>query len=78
MNRRKRRNFTSSFKIMVVLEALKELQTMSELAERFELHANQISIWKAQFLTNAGSVFEADDYGEEFDKARAQMNELCN
>lgn len=63
---------------MVVLEALKERQTMAELADRFELHPNQISTWKTQFLANASVIFDSEDSNEELDKARAQMDELYN
>ena len=41
-----RRKFTTAFKTKVVLEALKERQTLSELAEKFELHPNQITTLK--------------------------------
>ena len=54
----KRRNFTSSFKTKVVLEALSERYTLAELAERHQLHPNQISGWKSQFLANAETVFD--------------------
>ncbi len=36
--KRTRRKFSASFKTKVVLEALKERKTMSELAEQFNLH----------------------------------------
>jgi len=54
----KRRKFTSKFKTKVVLEALSERYTLGELAERHQLHPNQISKWKSQFLEQAESVFE--------------------
>ncbi len=54
----KRRKFTSKFKTKVVLEALSECYSMSELAERHQLHPNQITQWKAQFLSNASTLFE--------------------
>ena len=54
----KRRKFTSKFKTKVVLEALSERYTLSELAERHKVHPNQISKWKSQFLEQADSVFE--------------------
>ena len=58
--KRKRRKFSTSFKTKVVLEAIKEHQTLSELAKRFELHPNQISKWKQEFLRNATAAFESD------------------
>lgn len=57
-SQRKRRKFSASFKAKVALEALKERQTLAELAEHFELHQNQISKWKQEFLTNSAAVFE--------------------
>ncbi len=57
----KRRKFTNKFKLQVVLEALKERETLSELAKKFELHPNQISNWKKEFLNNAEQAFTSRD-----------------
>lgn len=54
-----RRKFTSAFKTKVVLEALKERKTVAELANQYELHPQQISNWKKDFLANAEQVFNA-------------------
>lgn len=56
--RRNRRKFSPQFKAEVAIEALKERETIAELAQRYELHANQISQWKKEFLENSTSVFE--------------------
>jgi transposase len=56
-----RRKFSTSFKTKVVLEALKERQTSSELAEKYQLHPNQINTWKKEFLDNASKAFEGED-----------------
>lgn len=56
--KKKRRKFSAAFKAKVAIEALKERQTLSELAERFELHPNQISQWKLAFIENSESVFD--------------------
>ena len=54
-----RRKFTSKFKTKVVLEALKERVSLSELAQKYELSPTQISKWKREFLENASEIFES-------------------
>ena len=48
MSRRPRRNHTPAFKAKVALAAIKGDRTLAELAEQFDVHANQITSWKAQ------------------------------
>lgn len=55
---KKRKSYTSGFKTKVVLEALQERETIQEIGKRYEIHPNQISTWKSQFISNANSVFE--------------------
>ena len=57
MSRRPRRNHTAAFKAKVALAALKGEKTLSELAEQFDVHANQITQWKGQLLEGAAGVF---------------------
>lgn len=54
----KKRRFTAKFKTKVVLEALKEKSTLAELAQKYEIHPQQISTWKREFLSGAEDVFE--------------------
>lgn len=57
MSRRKRRNHSVEFKAKVALAALREDKTLAELAQQFDVHANQIMDWKRQLLERAGNVF---------------------
>lgn len=59
--KRERRKFSASFKAKVALEAIKEKETIQELASKFKLHPNQISMWKKEFLESAESVFSKNN-----------------
>ena len=58
MTRRPRRNHGAAFKAKVALAALKGDRTMSELAQQFDFHPNQIKQWKDQLLGNVQGVFD--------------------
>ena len=55
--RRPRRNHTAAFKAKVAAAALKGDKTLAELAQKFDVHANQITQWKTQLLEGAMGVF---------------------
>lgn len=57
MTRRARRNHTPAFKAKVALAAVKGDRTIAQLAEHFDVHANQITAWKAQLEGGASGVF---------------------
>jgi transposase len=61
----KRRQFSAEFKAKVAIEALKEQQTLQELAQKHEVHPNQISSWKQEFLQNSASLFTKGNKREE-------------
>lgn len=72
--RRTRRKFTAKFKAKVAIEALQERMTLHEIASKYEIHPNQISQWKRQFLDGAESVFEIDNTVKE-DKKELQQEQ---
>jgi transposase len=59
MKRRPRRNHTPAFKAKVALAAIKGDRTLAQLSEHFDVHANQITTWKAQLEGSAVDVFSA-------------------
>ena len=66
--KRTRRKFTSEFKAKVALDALKERSTLAELAKKYELHPNQISKWKQEFIQNSAKIFDTGNSSKEEDK----------
>jgi transposase len=71
----KRRSFSAEFKAKLAIEALKEQQTLQELAQKYEVHPNQISIWKQEFLQNSASVFTKGKKREESSVDAAKLYE---
>ena len=55
-----RRNHSAAFKAKVALAAVKSDQTLVQLAERFDVHPNQITDWKGRLLEGATGVFGPD------------------
>lgn len=60
----KRTTHSPAFKAKVALAALREQETIVELARQHKVHANQIYKWKRQFLENAIRVFETEKGGD--------------
>jgi transposase len=52
-----RRNHTPGFKAKAALAATRGDKTLAELAEHFDVHANQISEWKQQLLESTPDAF---------------------
>ena len=61
MVKRPRRNHSPALKSKVALTAIKGEQTVPELAQRFDVHPNQITQWKTLLLERAAGVFEAGE-----------------
>jgi transposase-like protein len=57
MTRRTRRTHSPAFKAKVALAALKGEKTLADLAQQFDVHANQITAWKGQLVDAAAGLF---------------------
>jgi transposase len=77
--KKSRRKFTSAFKAMVAIEALKERETLAELSKRFEVHPNIISKWKQEFIERSADVFDKrseSESGVDPEKLYAKIGQL--
>jgi len=65
--------YTPEFKAKVAIEAIKERETLSDLAVRFEVAPSKITAWKNEFLKNSQQAFinfESNNQKSEQEKAR--------
>ena len=53
-----RRQHSAEFKSKVAIEALKEQKTLSQIADQYELHSNQICDWKKVLTDQSVTLFE--------------------
>ena len=70
---KKRTKHAAGFKTKVVLEALLERETIQELGRKYNIHPNQISTWKTQFLSRASEVFEDGKSRNDPEKEKSEL-----
>jgi transposase-like protein len=71
-----RRVFSSQLKAEIALASIKGEKSLSELATEYEIHPNQVSQWKRQFLENASKAFDDGDHGKEDADRQKEVDRL--
>jgi len=71
--KKERRKFSAGFKAKVAIKAIKEQQTIQELAAKYEFHPTQINTWKRDFLENSEKVFSGEKKEEQGDSKEKEL-----
>jgi transposase-like protein len=64
------------FKAKVAIEAIKGEKTIQEIAQKYEVHPNQVTLWKKQLIENATSAFDKPGKDKDQEEAEKKQNEL--
>lgn len=56
----KRERYSAAFKAKVAIDAIKEKETLQQLAVKYKVSAVTIGKWKAEFLSNSALAFSGE------------------
>lgn len=59
MGRKSVKEYSTKFKTKVVLEALKNEETQTEICSKYKIPNSTLSTWTKQFLDNADDIFNS-------------------
>ncbi len=70
-----RKNHSAAFKAKIVVEALRETKTLSQIAAEYQIHPTLVTRWKAEAEQGLTEHFERNAVKD--DKAEAQERKIA-
>jgi transposase len=74
--KKQRRKHTAEFKARIALEAIRGIDTINEIAAKYEVHPVQVGNWKKELLDRVPELFErknaAKNKDEELERAQLE------
>ncbi len=67
-----RKQYSAAFKAQVVLEALKEIKTVAQIASEHQLHPNLVTKWKQEAVAELPKIFERKNAQAQVQEAQEQ------
>ena len=74
--KKQRRKHTAEFKARIALEAIRGIDTINEIAAKYEVHPVQVGNWKKDLLDRVPELFERKNAAKNKDEEleRAQLD----
>lgn len=69
---RKKTDYSTEFKKKIVLEVLRQEQTVNEVAVKYNVIPRNIHKWRKDFIDQCGIVFERNKTQEDFENFQKQ------
>ena len=71
-----RKQHSKEFKAKVAIDALRGEKTVQEIAQKYEIHPNQVTLWKKQLIDNATSAFDKGGDDKLLEESEKKQDEL--
>lgn len=71
-----KKRHSKDFKAKVAIEAVRGEKTVQEIAQKYDIHPNQVTLWKKQLIENAALAFDKHGKDKELEEVEKKTDEL--